>query len=34
MADKIARVTAKLEESLRDGDFYGALQVYRTLIKR
>jgi hypothetical protein len=34
MADKIARVIAKLEDSLQQGDFYGALQMYRTVIKR
>lgn len=31
---KAAKATAKLEAALNAGDFYGALQVYRTIIKR
>ena len=27
-------VLAKLEESLKDGDFYSALQMYKTLLSR
>ncbi len=34
MADKIARVSAKLQDALVAGDYYGALQMYRTIIKR
>lgn len=34
MTDKIARVTSKLQESLVAGDYYSALQMYRTIIKR
>lgn len=31
---KAARAAAKLEAAIASGDFYGALQVYRTIIKR
>ena len=33
-ADKQARTLAKLETALASGDYYGALQLYRTLVKR
>ena len=31
---KIARTLANLSAALASGDFYGALQMYRTLVKR
>ena len=33
-SEKIARVASKLEDSLKAGDYYAALQLYRTMIKR
>jgi hypothetical protein len=31
---KIARVLARLEEALKEGNYYAALQMYRTVVKR
>jgi hypothetical protein len=31
---KIARVLSRLEEALREGNYYAALQMYRTVVKR
>ena len=33
-SEKSARILLKLEASLAAGDFYGALQLYRTIVKR
>jgi golgi to ER traffic protein 4 len=33
-ADKLLKLSAKLESAISEGDYYGALQLYRTVIKR
>jgi hypothetical protein len=32
--EKLAKVTQKLEAALAEGDYYAALQMYRTVVKR